>query len=228
MIRQYLPFLPPSIRLPLFGVVTGDGVAYVLLAGLIVAVFILVTVVAMIRGSRSRATMADKMLKNATPTNRVTTGSATSINTTLDGPLRRGPSAMGGNTSHHAVLDSIGAHLASFHADNVVVGEVEGGYLLLYHDETGAPVVETLSGDQIADLSQGGKQRGGGPPLRQQLSEIGRFLDQQFAISTFVSQQQGGYYVEYATTPSGVHAASKLVRVSRTIDEEALGRLASH
>ena len=55
--------------------------------------------------------------------------------------------------------------------------------------------------------------------------QFGRFLDQQFAISIFVVQQEGGYYVEYASVPSGQYTASKLVRVGRLMDDAALNRL---
>jgi hypothetical protein len=216
-----IPFkLPDSLTIPYLGTVMGDGVIYVLLAGLIVVLLLLFVLVGIIRGSGARARLAAAVIDEASKG--VTLGSTQVVNTTAV-PVR-GMSEIGSATPYRTMLAQLADHLAEAEAENICIGELDGGYLLLYN-HTGEPVVETLTTEQVAALSPSHKGKRNTARLRHNLTQVGRFLDQQFAISVLVAQQNEGYYVEYAATPSGAHAASKLVRVGRLMDEESLERL---
>jgi hypothetical protein len=220
--RQALPFkVPDSLSIPYVGTVTGDGVVYVLLAGLVVALLLVFILIGIIRGSGARARLAAAVIDEAS--RGVTVGSTLTVNTTAATPVR--PMAeIGASTPYRTIMAQIACHLADVEATNICIGELEGGYLLLY-SRAGEPMVETLTSEQVAALPISQKQKRATALLRQNLTRVGRFLDQQFAISVLVAQQEGGYYIEYASTPSGAHSASKLVRVSRLMDDEALSRM---
>ncbi|GAC1437424.1 MAG: hypothetical protein NVSMB65_11650 [Chloroflexota bacterium] len=224
MINHDLSFVPAGPRVLIFGAVFGDGTVYLLFATLIVMILVALLIVSQARGG-ARPGAANRALDGAPPHGRGAAGQPASAGVGPDGQPMHGPDAHDSAT-YRVVLEQIAIHLLSKAADNIIIGEVEGGYLLLYHDRAGEAVVETVTFAQIAAAGQ--TPRSGMQPLRQHLAQIGRFLDQQFAISALISRQQGGYYVEYAAPPSGAHSASKLVRVSRMMDNETLSRLAQH
>jgi hypothetical protein len=125
--------------------------------------------------------------------------------------------------SYRERLAKIGGYLMASEARHVCVSELEEGYLLVYvHEDKQA--VETLT---YAEADALPKPSRGQPPtsLPQQLGAIGRYLDRNQALSILLDNQHGGYYVEYVAPPTAVHAAARLARTSRFLDESAMRQL---
>lgn len=210
-----LPFgLPTTLTVPGLGTLKGGGVVLVYLFVILLLISLLYfAFTSLYYRRRDKAESADSVfVRTASPR---PSGSAVA-----SGPPHQW---ITGGMPYQETMECIATHLASKGARHICIGEIEGGFLLLYSGN-GIPAVETMTTEQITKERSANRKRGGAG-LQQQLIQVGHFLDQQLAISVMVSQQQGGFYMEYAAVPNGQHAASTLARVSRHLDADALARL---
>ncbi len=209
-----LPFgLPTTLTVPGLGTLQGGGMVLVYLFVILLLISLLYfAFTSLYYRRRDKAESADSVfVRTASPR---PSGSAVE-----SGPPHQ---RITGGMPYQETMECIATHLAIKGARHICIGEIEGGFLLLYSGN-GIPAVETMTTEQIIKERSADRKRGGAG--LQQLIQVGHFLDQQLAISVMVSQQQGGFYMEYAAVPTDQHAASTLTRVSRHLDADALARL---
>ena len=209
-----LPFgLPTTLTVPGLGTLKGGGMVLIYLFVILLLISLLYfAFTSLYYRRRDKAESADSVfVRTASPR---PSGSAVESGQ----PHQR----ITGGLPYQEAMECIATHLARKGARHICIGEIEGGFLLLYSGN-GIPAVETMTTEQIVKERSAERKRGGAG--LQQLIQVGHFLDQQLAISVMVSQQQGGFYMEYAAVPTDQHAASALTRVSRHLDADALARL---
>jgi len=116
--------------------------------------------------------------------------------------------------SYATSLEHLGAHVTRKRAGDLLISEVENGFVLSY-TAAASPVTEIMTWTEIAALPPLRRKQAATCPLIQQLAQVGRFLDQQSALSIRVVRKQQGYYVEFATPAPIYPAVARGARVSR-------------
>ena len=221
-----LPFgLPSQLPLPgRLGTLSGDVVVlvYIFILLLIVSLFYFAFIAWYYRRRARRA--APVLVRKVLADRGVTMGSSTP-EFVVDPSTIRTMTQLAANVPYAIVLEHLAAHLARKGARDMCVGEMQDGFLLLYV-AGGTGVVETLTRDQVVGIPML-KRKMAAAAVYRHLGQIGRFLDQQSALSIRLAEQQSGYYIEFATPSAGYPATAKVVRVSRFLDQEALTRLAT-
>ncbi len=193
----------PDLHIALPGLPTVSGPVVLLVLVVVVLIVLAIIIRLFIRSARRRQRGPKSQLAKGRPSDTVAS-----------------------RASYRDMLDRIGGYLVTLRVDEICIGELADGYIVTYM-RSSKPEVQTLSFDEVAALPalRGSNRR---PPLiRQQLATIGHFLDGNQALSPLVTQQGGGYYVEYATPPSSAYGAAHLTRVSRFLDVAALNNLVS-
>ena len=124
-------------------------------------------------------------------------------------------------------LEHLAAHVTRKRARDLLISETHNGFVLLY-TAADRPITETMTWTEIAALPPLRRKQAAACPLVQQMAQVGRFLDQQSALSVRVVRQQEGYYVEFATPAPPYPAVARGGRVSRLLDDRALALLGGH
>ena len=125
------------------------------------------------------------------------------------------------------IFDALGLLCERAGAADVLVNEIDGGYLISYMTQQ-EQHVETLDAAEMARLqleAQRSKSRPY-PSPRARLRAVGRYLDQRKALSAVVQESANGYSVEFTGLPIGDDLSS-LARLHEPLDEKTLAALAS-
>ena len=138
--------------------------------------------------------------------------------------------------SYALVFDAIGYYVEEAGAANVLVDQIEGGYLLGFDVGRDQRVV-TLDEGEVARLQSDAvhRNKGGGfrlfgrrataaPGIRADLRAIGRFLDVRRAEAVVVQQSSTSFIVEFTSVPENA-ALREVARLVETLDADALSSL---
>ncbi len=128
-------------------------------------------------------------------------------------------------------LDAIGLYLIFRKAADVLINEIEGGYLLGFMVGAEQRVV-TLSASELAALeAEAGKHKEKAwdrksaeqPSLRVRLRYLGRYLETRAASCVVIQERALAFAVEYSGVPVGdLHGLERLYEL---IDDERLRKL---
>lgn len=123
-------------------------------------------------------------------------------------------------------FDALGLYCERASAADVLVNEIDGGYLVSYVTQQ-EQHVETLDSAEMARLqleAQRSKSRPY-PSPRARLRAVGRYLDRRKALAAVVQESANGYSVEFTGLPIG-DDLSRLVRLHEPLDEKKIATLA--
>jgi hypothetical protein len=132
------------------------------------------------------------------------------------------------------LFEAIGHYLDRAHAADVLVDQIEGGYLLAF-EAGGEQRVVTLDEAELARLraEAAAPRKGGGfrlfgrrndgeGRLRGELRAVGRFLDHRRAEAVVVQQREGHFSGEFTSMPADAADLREMHRLVETLDDEAL------
>ncbi len=130
-------------------------------------------------------------------------------------------------------FEAIGYYLDQARAADVLVDQIEGGYLLAF-EASGEQRVVTLDEAELARLQAevAARRKGGGfrlfgrrgdgaGQLRGELRAVGRFLDHRRAEAVVVQQREQGFSGEFTSVPADADLRA-MHRLVETLDDEAL------
>ena len=133
---------------------------------------------------------------------------------------------MAARIPYATILDAIGAHIERASAVDVLVNELDGGFLVSYMAPAGQRV-ETIDAAELERwLKQAASQKG--RPIqhgvRGRLHAVGRYLDQRKAAAVIVQERVAGYSLEFTGLPVGDDLAH-LDRLHESLSEMQLAAL---
>lgn len=132
-------------------------------------------------------------------------------------------------TPYSISLDAIGLSLDRAGAADVLVNELDGGFLLSYMSSREQHVV-TLDAAELQRLRQEAlrsKSRPSDTGRRARLRAVGRYLDERQAYAAVVQERATGYSLEFTGLPKGDDLSS-LARLYESLDEEQIAALAKY
>jgi hypothetical protein len=140
---------------------------------------------------------------------------------------------MSAQQSYARVLDAIGLYLERANAGDVLVNEINGGFLLSFVAD-GEQRVVTFDALEMGRLQsdavrhQVGKWTG--PPgrrasLRVRLQGLGRYLDERGAAAILAQERAHGFSTEFTGLPHGHGDAVGPARLYETLDDRRLRAL---
>lgn len=134
-----------------------------------------------------------------------------------------------------ARLDALGLYLERAEATDILINELDGGFLVGYvkddgqyiatldeaemnrlQDETTRPKGRSWTGI----LTTGSLNRRG--DMRVRLHALGTYLDQRVAHDVMIQERAHGFSVEFTTLPQGAGDRTGLVRLHETLDDYTL------
>lgn len=138
--------------------------------------------------------------------------------------------------SYATLFDAIGHYLDGAGATNVLVDQIEGGYLLGFDVGRDQRMV-TLDEAELTRLQAAaarphksggfrlfGRRSSAAQGVRADLRAVGRFLDGRRAEAVIIQQQADGFIAEFTSVPENA-ALREVARLTETIDADALSRL---
>lgn len=142
---------------------------------------------------------------------------------------------MSDHVSFATLFDAFGLYLEQVGASDVLVNQIEGGFLLGFTAADEQRVV-TLDPAEItrlqANAAQHKEQRGGfrifgrrtqdKNGLRDRLRAVGRFLDERRAEGVVIQEREGGFSTEFTSVPSDAADLRSVHRLVETLDDDAL------
>lgn len=133
---------------------------------------------------------------------------------------------MAARIPYATILDAIGARIERAGAVDVLVNELDGGFLVSYMTPAGQRV-ETIDAAELEQwlkeaASHKGRPAPPGPRIR--LRAVGRYLDQRRAAAVIVQERVDGYSLEFTGLPPGDDLAH-LDRLHESVSETQVAAL---
>lgn len=137
---------------------------------------------------------------------------------------------MAARRTYATALDALGMYLEYKKAADVLINEIDGGFLLGYmlgSEQHVVTVSEQEIGPLMAEAVRATRRfwdtkRRDRAPLRTRLAQLGAYLDRSAAASIVVQERPHTFSVEYTGVPPGdLHG---LARLYETLDDDALLR----
>lgn len=139
-------------------------------------------------------------------------------------------------TPYAVLLDALGLYLERTNACDVLIDEIEGGFLLgflmgaeqrvvtLDAGEMARLQAEALrhKGDRAAGWTGMLGRRSAPGALRARLRTLGEHLDRRAARAIVAQERAHGFSVEFTTAPQGTGNLMVLTRLHETIDDQQL------
>lgn len=143
---------------------------------------------------------------------------------------------MSASSSYATLFDAVGYYLDGAGATNVLVNQIEGGYLMGFdvgRDQRVVTLDEAeltrLQADAARHAKSGGfrlfsRRSSATRGVRADLRAVGRFLDGRRAEAVVVQQRADGFIVEFTSVPENA-ALREVARLVETLDADTLSRL---
>ena len=140
---------------------------------------------------------------------------------------------MSAQRSYASVLDGIGLYLEGADADDVLINEIDGGFLVGFMADGEQRVVTFDATDMACLQSDASRQETGGwtglpgrrASVRVRLQCLGRYLDARGAAAILAQERTHGFSTEFTGLPHGPGAAAGLARLYETLDDHHLRSL---
>jgi hypothetical protein len=142
---------------------------------------------------------------------------------------------MSAHQSYATVFDGIGLYLERAGADDVLVNEIDGGFLVGFMAHGEQRVVTFDAADMARLQSDAPHQEAGGwtglngrpASLRVRLQGLGRYLDERGAAAVLAQERPQGFSTEFTGLPRGQGTAVGPARLYETLDDHQLRALSS-
>ena len=140
---------------------------------------------------------------------------------------------MSAHRSYATALDAIGLYLERANAGDVLVNEIDGGFLVSFVVDGEQRVVTfdaTEMGRLQSDALRHPAGEGTGPhdqraSLRARLQALGRYLDERGAAAILAQERAHGFSTEFTGLPRGHGDAVGPTRLYDTLDDRRLHAL---
>jgi len=140
---------------------------------------------------------------------------------------------MSAHRSFATMLDAIGLYLERADAGDVLVNEIDGGFLVGFMADGEQRVVTFDATDMVRLQSDASRQEAGGwtglpgrrASVRVRLQCLGRYLDARGAAAILAQERAHGFSTEFTGLPHGPGAAAGLARLYETLDDHHLRSL---
>jgi hypothetical protein len=140
---------------------------------------------------------------------------------------------MSAQRSYASVLDGIGLYLERADAGDVLVNEIDGGFLVGFMAHGEQHVVTFDATDMVRLQSDALQQEADGwtrlpgrrASVRVRLQCLGRYLDARGAAAILAQERTHGFSTEFTGLPHGPGAAVGLARLYETLDDHHLRSL---
>ncbi len=136
-------------------------------------------------------------------------------------------------TPYAALLDALGLFLEREEASDILIDELDGGFLVGYLANNEQRVATLTTADMTRLQSEAIRHKGGKgsgwtgmlgrrSALRMRLRALGALLDKRAAHAIVVQERAHGFSVEFTAVPYGPSDPTGLVRLHETFDEQQL------